>query len=171
MKVQNYNKKMYFCRLFHGMAKNDSNTQIAIKNRKAEYQYFLTTSFTAGIVLTGTEIKSIRAGRANITDAYCSFTNNELWVHNMHVSEYSHGSYNNHQPKRDRKLLLTKKELRKLMSKLNERGFTIIPTLLWINEKGYAKLDISLARGKKLYDKRESIKEKDERRRKQHEDE
>ncbi len=156
---------------FFIMAKNTSNTQIAIKNRKAEYQYFLMTSFTAGIVLTGTEIKSIRAGKANITDSYCSFINNELWVHNMHVSEYSHGSYNNHQPKRDRKLLLNKKELGKLMSKLNERGYTIIPTLLWINENGYAKLDISLAKGKKLYDKRESIKEKDERRRKQHEDE
>ena len=89
----------------------------------------------------------------------------------MHISEYANGSYNNHQPKRDRKLLLTKKEMRKLLSKLNERGFTIVPTLLWINEKGYAKLDISLAKGKKLYDKRESIKEKDERRRKQMEDE
>ena len=153
------------------MSKNTNPTQIEIKNRKAEYQYFLLSSFTAGIVLTGTEIKSIRAGRANITDAYCSFVNNELWVHNMHVSEYANGSYNNHQSKRDRKLLLNKKELRKLLSKLNERGFTIVPTLLWINENGYAKLDISLAKGKKLYDKRESIKEKDERRRKQQEGE
>lgn len=153
------------------MSKNTNPTQIEIKNRKADYQYFLLTSYTAGIVLTGTEIKSIRAGKANITDAYCSFIQNELWVHNMHISEYANGSYNNHQPKRDRKLLLTKKEMRKLLSKLNERGFTIVPTLLWINEKGYAKLDISLAKGKKLYDKRESIKEKDERRRKQMEDE
>ena len=157
--------------IVEAMSKNTNTSQIEIKNRKADYQYFLLTSYTAGIVLTGTEIKSIRAGKANITDAYCSFIRNELWVHNMHVSEYANGSYNNHQPKRDRKLLLTKKEMRKLLSKLNERGFTIVPTLLWINENGYAKLDISLAKGKKLYDKRVSIKEKDERRRKQMEDE
>jgi len=157
--------------IVEAMSKNTNPSQIEIKNRKADYQYFLLTSYTAGIVLTGTEIKSIRVGKANITDAYCSFIQNELWVHNMHISEYANGSYNNHQPKRDRKLLLTRKEMRKLMSKLNERGFTIVPTLLWINENGYAKLDISLAKGKKLYDKRESIKEKDERRRKQMEDE
>lgn len=152
------------------MGKSTVNTQINIKNRKAEFLYFLLNSYTAGIVLTGTEIKSIRAGKANITDAYCSFVNNELWVHNMHVSEYADGSYNNHQPKRDRKLLLNRKELRKLATKLNERGFTIVPTLLWINENGYAKLDIALARGKKMYDKRESIKEKDERRRSREEE-
>ncbi|MCQ2291844.1 MAG: SsrA-binding protein SmpB [Bacteroidales bacterium] len=152
------------------MSKHKTNANIEIKNRKADYQYFLITSYTAGIVLTGTEIKSIRAGKANITDAYCSFVNGELWVHNMHISEYAAGSYNNHPPKRDRKLLLNRKEIKKLLIKLNERGFTIIPTLLWINENGYAKLDISLAKGKKLYDKRESIKEKDERRR-NHEDE
>lgn len=137
---------------------------ISIKNRKAEFEYFLLTTYSAGIVLSGTEIKSIRAGKANITDAYCSFENGELWVHNMHISEYTNGSYNNHEPKRDRKLLLTAKELKKLLIKLNERGMTIIPTLLWINEKGFAKLDIALARGKKMYDKRESIKAKDNRR-------
>lgn len=137
---------------------------ISIKNRKAEFEYFLLTSYSAGIVLSGTEIKSIRAGKANITDAYCSFENGELWVHNMHISEYANGSYNNHEPKRDRKLLLTAKELKKLLIKLNERGMTIIPTLLWINEKGFAKLNIALARGKKMYDKRESIKAKDNRR-------
>ena len=147
------------------MAKNrPSDGKIAIKNRKAEYEYYLLNTYSAGIVLSGTEIKSIRAGKANITDSYCSFENGELWVHNMHISEYSHGSYNNHEPKRDRKLLLTKKELKKLAAKLNERGHTIIPTLLWINENGYAKLDIALAKGKKMYDKRESIKEKDNRR-------
>ena len=147
------------------MAKNrPTNGNIAIKNRKAEYEYYLLNTYSAGIVLSGTEIKSIRAGKANITDSYCSFENGELWVHNMHISEYSHGSYNNHEPKRDRKLLLTKKELKKLAAKLNERGHTIIPTLLWINENGYAKLDIALAKGKKMYDKRESIKEKDNRR-------
>lgn len=143
------------------MAKNKKPTDIAIKNRKAEYEYYLLNTFTAGIVLSGTEIKSIRAGKANLADSYCSFENNELWVHNMHISEYANGSYNNHFPKRDRKLLLTKKELKKLASKLNDRGTTIIPVLLWINENGYAKLDIALARGKKMYDKRESIKEKD----------
>ncbi len=153
------------------MSKNTNPAQIAIRNRKAEYQYFLLTSYTAGIVLTGTEIKSVRSGKANITDAYCSLIRGELWVHNMHISEYADGSYNNHQPKRDRKLLLNRKELRKLQARLNERGFTIVPTLLWINERGYAKLDISLAKGKKLYDKRDSIKEKDERRRKQQEEE
>jgi len=138
--------------------------EISIKNRKAEFEYFLQNNYTAGIVLSGTEIKSIRTGKANIADAYCSFIENELWVHNMHISEYSHGSYNNHNPKQDRKLLLNRKELKKLMIKLNERGMTIIPTKLWINENGFAKLDISLAKGKKMYDKRESIKEKDNRR-------
>ena len=138
--------------------------EISIRNRKAEFEYFLLNSYTAGIVLSGTEIKSIRTGKANVTDAYCSFIENELWVHNMHISEYSHGSYNNHDPKQDRKLLLNRKELKKLMIKLNERGMTIIPTRLWINENGFAKLDIALAKGKKMYDKRESIKEKDNRR-------
>jgi len=145
------------------MSKGKVAPVISIKNRKAEFEYFLLTKFTAGLVLTGTEIKSIRSGKANIQDAYCSFINGELWVHNMHVSEYSHGSYNNHEAKRDRKLLVTKREIKKLLIKLNERGFTIIPTLLYINENGYAKLDIALARGKKKYDKRESIKEKDNR--------
>ena len=139
-------------------------TEINIKNRKAEFEYILITSFTAGIVLTGTEIKSIRAGKVNLTDSYCSFINGELWAHNIHISEYANGSYNNHEPKRDRKLLLNRKELKKLQSKLNDRGMTIIPTRMWINENGYAKLDIALARGKKMFDKRESIKEKDQRR-------
>ena len=146
------------------MSKAKNGHNITIKNRKAEFEYFLVSSYTAGIVLSGTEIKSIRAGKANLADSYCSFINNELWVHNLHISEYSHGSYNNHEPKRERKLLLNKKEIKKLITKLNERGFTIIPTLLWINDNGYAKLDIALARGKKMYDKRESIKNKDNRR-------
>jgi len=146
------------------MAKRETNTRINIKNRKAEFEYFLLIKYTAGIVLTGTEIKSIRAGKANFSDTYCSFINNELWVHNLHISEYIAGSYNNHEPKRDRKLLLTKRELRKMQSKLKERGTTVIPTLLYVNENGYAKLEIALARGKKMYDKRESIKEKDVRR-------
>lgn len=146
------------------MGKKASNSNINIKNRKADFEYHLMASFTAGIVLTGTEIKSIRAGKVNLTDSYCSFINNELWVHNVHISEYAAGSYNNHEPKRDRKLLLNRKELKKLASKLNERGITIIPTRMWINENGYAKLDISIARGKKMFDKRDSIKEKDQRR-------
>ena len=137
---------------------------INIKNRKAEYEYHLLSTFTAGIVLTGTEIKSIRAGKVNLTDSYCSFINGELWAHNIHISEYANGSYNNHEPKRDRKLLLNKKELKKIQSKLNDRGMTIIPTRMWINENGYAKLDIALARGKKMFDKRDSIKDKDQRR-------
>ncbi len=145
------------------MAKRKETT-IKIRNKKAEFEYFLLTTYTAGIVLSGTEIKSIRAGKANLNDAYCSFENNELWVHNLHISQYSHGSYNNHEPKRDRKLLLNRKELRKIMSKLNDVGITVIPTLLWINDNGYAKLDIAIAKGKKKYDKRESIKEKDNRR-------
>jgi len=144
------------------MSKGKAAPTISIKNRKAEFEYFLISKFTAGIALTGTEIKSIRTGKANIQDAYCSFENGELWVHNMHISEYANGSYNNHKTKRDRKLLLNKRELKKLMIKLNERGFTIIPSLLFINENGYAKLDIHLARGKKQYDKREYIKEKDQ---------
>ncbi|MDR0368269.1 MAG: SsrA-binding protein SmpB, partial [Bacteroidales bacterium] len=133
------------------MAKQEIKTQISIKNRKAEFEYFLQTKYTAGIVLTGTEIKSIRAGKASFSDTFCSFVNNELWVHNLHISEYTAGSYNNHEPKRDRKLLLTKRELRKILSKLNERGTTIIPTLLFVDERGYAKLEIALAKGKKMY--------------------
>ena len=137
---------------------------IEIKNKKAEYLYFLMDSFTAGLVLTGTEIKSIRDGRANLTDAYCAFIGNELFVKQMHISEYRFGSWLNHAAKRDRKLLLNKKELRKLQNKIKERGYTIVPTLLYVNPQGYAKLDISLARGKKFFDKRETIKAKDNRR-------
>jgi len=143
------------------MPNGKASPNVSIKNRRAEFEYFLTTKYTAGLVLTGTEIKSIRLGKANIQDAYCSFENEELWVHNMHVSHYINGSYSNHDTKRDRKLLLNKKEIKKLRIKLNERGLTIIPTYLYINENGYAKLDISLARGKKKYDKRENIKEKE----------
>jgi SsrA-binding protein len=138
--------------------------QIRIKNRKAEFEYFLLSKFTAGIVLTGTEIKSIRQGKANLTDAWCRIDNEELWVVGLHIAEYSHGGHYNHTPLRERKLLVNKKELRKLASKMKEKGTSIIPTLLFINEKGYAKLDIALAKGKRQYDKRETIKEKDVRR-------
>ncbi len=135
--------------------------KVQIKNKRASFEYFFIEKYIAGIQLTGTEIKSLRDGKANITDAYCSFTNNELFVRNMHISEYTYGTYLNHPPKRDRKLLLNKRELRKLINKLKEQGITIIPTFLFINEKGLAKLEIALAKGKKLYDKRETMKNKD----------
>ncbi len=138
--------------------------QINIKNKKAGFEYFLLENYTAGIQLTGTEIKSLREGKANLTDAYCMFVGKELFVKNLHIAEYTFGTYNNHDPKRDRKLLLTKRELRKLLTKTKEKGLTIIPTLLFINEKGLAKLDISIAKGKKLYDKRETLKTKDTKR-------
>ena len=135
--------------------------KVQIKNKRASFEYFLIEKYIAGIQLTGTEIKSLRDGKANITDAYCSFTENELFIRNMHISEYSFGTYLNHIPKRERKLLLNKRELRKLKNKLKEQGITIVPTLLFINEKGLAKLEIALAKGKKLYDKRETMKSKD----------
>jgi len=135
--------------------------KVHIKNKKASFEYFLIEKFIAGIQLTGTEIKSLRENKANITDAYCSFDKGELYVRNMHIAEYTYGTYMNHEPKRDRKLLLNKRELRKLFNKLKEQGITIIPTLLFINEKGLAKIEIALAKGKKLYDKRETLKTKD----------
>ena len=145
------------------MEKKNNNT-VNIKNKRAEHEYFLMDQVTAGIVLTGTEIKSIRSGKASLTDSYCTFKENELFVVGMHIAEYDRGSYNNHDPKRDRKLLLTARELRKLKNKVQEKGFTIVPVLLFINEKGLAKLDIALARGKHYYDKRESLKTKDSKR-------
>ncbi len=137
------------------------NTTISIRNKKASFEYFLTEDFIAGIILTGTEIKSVREGKANLTDAYCQFIGSELFVKNLHISEYKYGTYANHEPKRDRKLLLSKRELRKLQTKTDEKGLTIIPTLLFINEKGLAKLKIAIAKGKKNYDKRETLKTKD----------
>ena len=137
---------------------------INIKNRRASFDYIVTESYTAGIVLTGTEIKSIRQSKASLVDTYCTFINDELWVKNMHVAEYFYGSYNNHAARRDRKLLLERKELRKLKEAVKNPGFTIVPMRLYINEKGLAKLVIALARGKHEYDKRESIKERDDKR-------
>ncbi len=138
--------------------------QIRIKNKKAAFEYFLVEEYSCGMQLTGTEIKSIREGKANLTDSYCSFTGTELFVRNLHVAEYTFGTHYNHEPKRDRKLLLTKRELKKLLTKTKEKGLTIIPILLYINDKGLAKLDIALAKGKKLYDKRETLKTKDSKR-------
>jgi SsrA-binding protein len=134
---------------------------IQIKNKKAAFEFFLVEKFTAGMVLTGTEIKSIRNGKASIMESYCSFERDELFIRNMHISEYEFGTDNNHEPRQARKLLLNRKELKKLSIKTKERGFTIIPVLLFINEKGIAKLEIALAKGKKLYDKRETLKQKD----------
>lgn len=134
---------------------------ISIKNKKAHHEFYLLQEFTAGIQLTGTEIKSIRDGKASIADAYCTFSGEELFVRAMHIAEYSYGTHYNHEPKRDRKLLLTKRELKKLKIKVNERGFTIVPIVLFINENGLAKLTIALARGKHAYDKRETLKQKD----------
>ena len=134
---------------------------INIKNRKASFEFSFLDKYIAGIQLTGTEIKSIRTGQVNITDGYCVFIKNELWVRNIHISEYSEGTYNNHSVKRDRKLLLNKPELRKLEGKLKDKGLAIIPLRLFINDKGFAKLEIALAKGKKIYDKREDIKKRD----------
>lgn len=135
--------------------------KIEIRNKKAAFEYFLVEDYTAGLVLTGTEIKSIRLGKANISEAYCVFQQDELFVKNMNISEYEFGTYNNHEPRRDRKLLLNKRELSKLKIKLNERGFTLVPVKLFVNETGLAKLIISLAKGKKMFDKRETLKTKD----------
>lgn len=132
-----------------------------ISNRSATFHYAIEQRFTAGMVLLGTEIKSIRQGKASFNDSYCFLQQGELWIKSLHIAEYSHGTSNNHDPIRDRKLLLTKKELKKLASKTKERGFTIIPLKIFINENGYAKLEIALARGKKVHDKRDSIKAKD----------
>ena len=140
--------------------KND----ILIRNKRASFDFELIDTYQAGIVLVGTEIKSIRLGKASLVDTFCFFNNGELWVKNMNISEYFYGTYNNHLPRRDRKLLLNKKELQKLCRQTKETGFTIVPTKLFINSKGLAKVEIAVAKGKKAYDKRESLKEKDDKR-------
>ncbi|MDD2196561.1 MAG: SsrA-binding protein SmpB [Bacteroidales bacterium] len=138
--------------------------KIVIKNKKAYFQYEILEKFMAGVVLTGTEIKSIRLGKASMVDAYCKFIKGELWLTGMHIAEYSFGTYNNHEPKRERKLLLNKNELRKLFRSTKEKGLTIVALKLFINPKGIAKVDIGLARGKKIHDKREDLKAKDSKR-------
>ena len=139
--------------------------KIHIKNKKARFEYTLLEEFTAGIVLTGTEIKSIRNSKASITESFCEFNNQgELFTINMHIEEYAYGTRFNHLPKAQRKLLLNKKELKKLHREVQNTGLTIVPLRLYINEKGFAKLRIALARGKKLYDKRETIKDRDNKR-------
>lgn len=137
---------------------------VNIRNKRASFDYAFIDTFTAGIVLTGTEIKSVRQAKASLVDTYCYFMSGELWVKNMHIAEYAYGSYNNHAARRERKLLLTRKELRKLEQSQKTPGVTIVPTRMFINEKGLCKVTIALAKGKKEYDKRQSLKEKDDRR-------
>jgi SsrA-binding protein len=141
-----------------------SKGNINIKNRKASFEYELIEKLVTGMQLTGTEIKSIRNGKVSMNDAYCQFYGGELFAKNIHISEYELGNINNHPAKRDRKLLLHKKELQKLERKLKESGFTIVPTRMFINDRGLAKLEVALARGKKLFDKRETLKQKDSKR-------
>ena len=137
---------------------------VNIRNKKASFEYFFIEALTAGIVLTGTEIKSIRAGKASLVDSYCLIINGEMWVRGMSVSPYFYGSYNNHEMKRDRKLLLTKREIRKLQSATKQTGYTIVPLLVFLDERGRAKMDIALCKGKKAFDKRQTLKEKEDRR-------
>ncbi|WP_277821219.1 SsrA-binding protein SmpB [Palleniella muris] len=149
------------------MAKKDKmpKGKIMIKNKKASFDYFFIDTYTAGMVLTGTEIKSIRQGKASLVDTFCYVHNGEIWVKGMNISPYFYGSYNNHEQKRDRKLLLNKKEIKYLeVNTKHQSGFTIIPICVYINENGFAKMDIALAKGKKEYDKRNTLKDKEDRR-------
>lgn len=132
-----------------------------IKNRSAYFEYFIDDKYVAGIMLTGTEVKSLRAGKASFNDSYCIFSGNELFVRSFHIAEYTHGTFNNHDPLRERKLLLNKRELKKLQGKIKEKGYSIIPLRLFFNEKNLAKMEIGLGKGKKLHDKRETIKQRD----------
>ena len=137
---------------------------VQIKNKKASFEYFFMETFTAGIVLTGTEIKSIRMGKASLVDTFCFINNGEIWVKGMNISPYFYGSYNNHEAKRDRKLLLNKREIHKLQEATKQIGYTIVPTLVFIDKNGRAKMGIALAKGKKEFDKRQTLKEKEDRR-------
>lgn len=147
------------------MKQKTDSKEINIKNRRARFDYEIVEDFTAGIVLTGTEIKSIRAGHASLVDTFCYISAaGEVWVKNMNITEYFYGSYNNHEARRDRKLLLNKKEIAKLIKATKDTGYTIVPLRLFINSRGLAKLVIGVARGKKEYDKRQSIKEREDKR-------
>lgn len=137
---------------------------VNIRNKKASFEYFFVETYTAGIVLTGTEIKSIRMGKASLVDTYCYIINGELWVKGMSVSPYFYGSYNNHEMKRERKLLLKRKEIQRLHSATKQTGYTIVPLLVFIDQNGRAKMDIALCKGKKVFDKRQTLKEKEDRR-------
>ena len=146
------------------MSKKVKDISISISNRKARFEYELLEVFTAGIQLQGTEIKSLRAGNANLAEAYCYVQQSEVWITGMYIAEYQYGSYMNHDPKRLRKLLLNKKEINKISSALQNVGITIVPLKLYITDKGWAKIDIALAKGKKLHDKREDLKQKADKR-------
>lgn len=137
---------------------------VQIRNKKASFEFFFIDTYTAGIVLTGTEIKSIRMGKASLVDAFCYINNGEIWVKGMNVSPYFYGSYNNHEAKRDRKLLLNKREIYRLQEATKQVGYTIVPTLIFIDKHGRVKIDIALAKGKKEFDKRQTLKEKEDRR-------
>ena len=139
-------------------------SRINIKNKRAEHDFLVVDKYTAGIVLTGTEIKSIRAGKASLVDTFCYIHNGEIWVKNMYIAEYDRGSYNNHLPRRERKLLLNRKEIRSLFETTRSPGFTIVPLRLFISQRGYAKLVIGIGRGKKEYDKRQTIREREDKR-------
>ena len=132
-----------------------------IKNRSAYFEYFVDDKFTAGLVLLGTEVKSLRAGKASFNDSYCIFQEDGLWIRSLHIAEYSHGTVNNHDPLRDRKLLLSKREIKKLEGRIKEKGYTVIPLRIFFSDKNLAKMEIGLAKGKKLHDKRETIKQRD----------
>lgn len=138
-----------------------SKSTLNITNKRANFEFSFMLKFNAGIMLTGSEIKSIRAGNVNLTDAFCFFKDDELWLKNMHIGQYKQAAHYNHEPLRNRKLLLNKSEIRKLQSKLKEKGLTIVPTRMWIAETGFAKIEIALAKGKKSFDKREDIKKRD----------
>jgi SsrA-binding protein len=132
-----------------------------IRNRSAFHDFFIEDKYDAGMVLTGTEVKSLRDGRASFNDSYCYFNKGELWIRSLHIAEYSHGTVNNHDTIRERKLLLQKKELRKMEAKIKEKGFTVVPLRIFFSEKGLVKMEIGLGKGKKLYDKRDTIKQRD----------
>ena len=135
--------------------------KMEIKNRSAYFEYYIDDKYTAGLMLLGTEVKSLRAGKASFNDSYCIFQKSELWIKSLHIAEYTHGTVNNHDPLRERKLLLSKREIKKLESRIKEKGYTIIPLRIFFNENNLAKLEIGLAKGKKLHDKRETIKQRD----------
>ena len=140
------------------------SSKLNIKNKKAKFEFSIFTKYIAGIVLSGTEIKSIRLGQAHINEAFCQIKNDELFIVNMHIKEYEFGSYLNHKPTRTRKLLLTKKEIKQISKKIVEKGFTLIPLSVFISDRGFAKVEIAIAKGKKIHDKRQSLKEKDNKR-------
>lgn len=138
-----------------------ASQMIDIRNRQAYYDYFIEDKYDAGMVLTGTEVKSLRSGRASFNDSFCYINGGELWVKSLHIAEYSHGTANNHDPIRERKLLLKKKEIRKIEAKIKEKGISVVPLRIYFSEKGLVKMEIGLGKGKKMYDKRETIKQRD----------